>query len=416
MRVYDSISPDFFFRVLPWTTADQQAQSGRCGWLAVMLFVATASSGIAASAPVIHSYTTAVTDPPGGSVTLTVTASGDPAPTLQWQRNGSDIPGAVGSSLVVSGLQPDDTGIYHARVANSAGARTVAAIVALSGNRKVTGSGQEVIPKDIRHPNGNVYDQVMLTGVAESITADPGQATRTSYIDLDGDIVQVEFSGPGTLSLVLDAATGPATPENYHQPAVQYMRGHAGIVITGATELTNVSVFTVGRATAFDPSGTYDLAKPISAENDPDRNRSPLFEGHDATSYDGIADIGFIAIMSANGKFGGLYTGNAHYFAHRGSTGIHAPSVQFVGPVRIGDIVAFDSATPVLLLGSAEDVSVNGGSLDQANDRPVQMSGVERIVFTAGADSGANTLPAQSNRAVLMQNGQDVTSRTVVNP
>src|SRR5690606_17163673 len=98
---------------------------------------------------------------------------------------------------------------------------------------------------DIPHNNGNIFDQVLLTGAAAAITADAGQITRMSYIDLNDDIVQVEFSGSGTLALTLAAPTGPALPLKYNQN-VTYMKGHASIVITGADESTNVSVFSVG--------------------------------------------------------------------------------------------------------------------------------------------------------------------------
>ena len=46
------------------------------------------------------------------------------------------------------------------------------------------------------------------------------------------------------LSLALDNASGPAIAANYNQPGITYMKGHAGIVIVGADETTNVSVFT----------------------------------------------------------------------------------------------------------------------------------------------------------------------------
>jgi len=59
-------------------------------------------------------------------------------------------------------------------------------------------------------PTANVYDQVLLTGPVASVKADPGQVTRVSFIDLSNDVVQVEFSGPGTLTIALDGATGPA--------------------------------------------------------------------------------------------------------------------------------------------------------------------------------------------------------------
>ena len=126
-------------------------------------------------------------------------------------------------------------------------------------------TGTELPPGNIRHPNGNIFDQVLLTGTAETITADPGKVTRTSYIDLTDDIVQIEFSGAGTLSVVLDRASGPAAPLNYQQPSVGYMKGHAGIVITGANETTNVSVFSVGRATAFDPAAAEGGSASVAA-------------------------------------------------------------------------------------------------------------------------------------------------------
>src|SRR5690606_34045086 len=110
-----------------------------------------------------------------------------------------------------------------------------------------------------------------------------------------------------------------------------YMRGHAGIVIAGANETTNVSVFSVGRANAIDQT---------------------LFRAD--VSYDGVADLAYIAILSSNGKFGGLRCANASFFATKGLTGIYAPGVQFTGPVYVGDIDAFDDAESVLQLGSAQ--------------------------------------------------------------
>ncbi len=291
------------------------------------------------------------------------------------------------------------------------------AILGFVSDKKATGDFIE-LESDIAHPNGNVFDQVLLTGVAEAITADHalGQVTRTSFIDLDGDIVQVEFSGPGTLSLVLENSSGPALAENYDQPGVKYMKGHAGIVIVGATEKTNVSVFTVGRATAFDPTGTYNILAEPGATNDPARNGSPLFVGHEATNYDGIADIAFIAIASANGKFGGVRTSNANYFASKGHTGVYAPGVTFEGPVFIGEVTAFDEATPVIQLGSAADVRITGGDLFQSDGAAVEVSGFAQLKFTAGGDSHGRAIEAKANQATLMNDGVDVTAKIVVGP
>jgi sugar lactone lactonase YvrE len=331
----------------------------------------------------------------GANVTLTSAAFGSPTPRIQWCRNGDTIGGAVSPVLTLREFAPAATGLYSViATSNDASTTSSSAIVGLVSTKKVIGSGTEV-GADIRHRNGNVFDQVLLTGTAEAITADytANQITRTSYVDLTDDIVQVEFSGPGTLSLVLENFTDPETPVNYNQPSVSYMKGLAGIIITGADERTNVSVFTVGRTTAVDQT---------------------LFKNDIA--YDGIADIAFIAISTTNGKFGGVRTANARFFAAKGLTGIYAPGVSFSGPVYIGDITASADATPVLRLGSASNTRITGGDLLQANGAAVQVSGIAQLVFAAGSDSHGNLLPAQRNRAVLTQDGTDVTAQVVVSP
>ena len=261
----------------------------------------------------------------GDALSLGATLTGNSMPAMRWWRNGVAVAAGSSATLVVTDFQPEQAGLYvGVGTSGEATARTTAAVVGVSSTTKVTGFGRELTPNDIAHPNGNVFDQVLLTGVAEAITADHavGQVTRTSFVDLDGDIVQVEFSGPGTLSLVLENSSGPAVAGNYNQAGVNYMKGHAGIVIVGATEKTNVSVFTVGRATAFDPAGAYNILAEPGATNDPAKNGSSLFVGHEGTNYDGIADIAFIAIASGNGKFGGLRTSKCDLLrlerAHRG--------------------------------------------------------------------------------------------------
>lgn len=258
---------------------------------------------------------------------------------------------------------------------------------------KVNGTAEEVGHDIYLASVGNTYDQVLLQGPTASITADPDQITRLSYVDLSNDIVQIEFSGAGRLSVTLDNPSGLENPVNYNQPGVQYVRGHAGIVITGADETTNVSVFSVGRVTALNQS---------------------LFKTN--VAYDGVADLAYIVILSRNGKFGGVRTANASYSASAGITGICAPGVEFLGPVYVGDINAFGSATPLLQLGSAQDVRVTGGDFWQSNNKPVQVNGLAQLKFVDGTTSHGVTLPAQHNSSPLEENGVDVTARVVVNP
>jgi GH35 family endo-1,4-beta-xylanase len=359
----------------------------------------------------------------GGSVTLNASATGTPTPTLQWQQNGRAVAGATSAALSLANVQPANTGFYTAvalgGTAGTAAAASTPAIVGVTTSNRVIGSGEQR-DEHVKHPNGNFYDQVLATGGALAVTADHAisEITRTSFIDVNGDIVQIEFAGPGTLSVVLDAAAGPAAPEKYSQSGVPYMRGLAGIVIAGSNEFTNVSVFTVGRATAWDRTGAYDILKdPNTTDNNPANNGSPLFVGHANTTYDGVADIAFIAITSSNGKFGGVRTSNTRYLAERGFTGLYAPGVQFTGPVFLGDVSASGTAKPVILIGSALDRTwITGGSMEQLNGQSVQVSGLTRLEFKAGQDSHGRALTAQTNQAVFKQNGSDVTAQIVVNP
>lgn len=396
----------------------------------------------------------ALTSPPqhqsavwGGAATFTVGVVGTSgvlgvAPTYQWSFNGTPltdgpsshgafVSGATTSTLSLSNVQPSAAGSYTVKISNAldtydstittltasntpVSITSPPALLSISVMGKVTGDGQELQPVNIPHPNGNIFDQVLLTGAAATIVADVGQITRASFVDLSDDIVQVEFAGAGSLSLVLDGVTAPALPVNYNQN-VNYVKGHAGIVITGANETTNVSVFSVGRATAFDPTGAFNFLQPISATNNPANNGSPLFVGHASTAYDGVADIAFIAIASTNGKFGGVRASNASFLATKGMTGLYAPGVQFQGPVFIGDINASATASPVIIIGSSPDTRITGGDLFQANAEPVTVSGLTQLKFTAGTASTGLTLAAQTNRGVLQQNNADVTAQIVVN-
>lgn len=355
------------------------------GGSAIALVILTVNSR-----PVVTAQPQTANGQIGGSVVLSVTASGTPAPTYQWRKNGTAITGATSSSLLLGNFQISDAGSYAVDLTNVTGTvRSQSAAVGVVSTAKVAGAGTEV-GANITHPNGNVYDQVLLTGSSASITADAGQVTRISFIDLNDDIVQVEFSGAGTLTLTLDNATGPAAPVKYNQPGVTYMKGHASLVITGANETSYLTVFSVGSITAVNQS---------------------LFPA--GTTFDGLADIGLISIATTNGKFGAIRAANASFFRSSGLTGIYAPGVAVQGPSYIGDLTADADATGTLVFGSTTDVRITGGDLLQLNNRAVQIDGITQMTFTAGTKSGGQTLPVQANRARLEKNGVDVTSQVV---
>lgn len=339
--------------------------------------------------PAIAAAPQKVTTGVGGGATFTASASGG-TPTYQWKKNGVDVPGATGATLVLTNVQPTDVGLYTVTVTSGGVAVTTAPVpLELTFTGKVAGAASEVAA-NITHPNGNVYDQVLLSGAAASVKADAGQVTRVSFVDLTNDIVQVEFSGAGVLTITLDNASGPAAAVNYNQPGVSYMKGHATLTITGADATTNLGVFSVGSATAVNQA---------------------LFKA--GTTYDGFADLALVSIASGDGKFGGVRTGNASYFATKGLTGVYAPGVAFSGPLLVGDISGSDAAGAVLVTGAVSDAQVTGGDLLQANNGAVTVSGMTTLKFSAGTKADGTNLPAQANRARLLRDGIDVTSQLV---
>lgn len=351
---------------------------------------ATDSNGNVASSTftITVSGPTSVSAAQGATVVFEAPAG---ATAYRWQRNGSDLSGGTSATVSLADMQPSKAGLFSAFMTSGTGTTSSrTAILGLTSTAKLVGLGTEF--PNIVHPlTGFTYDQILLGGSAASVTADAGQILRMSYIDMNDDIVQVEFSGPGTLTLVLDTPTGPALPQKYNQN-VQYLRGHAGIILTGANATTNLTVFSVGRAVAGSNPALY----------------------RDDVTYDGMAGIAFIAITSTDGQFGGLRAANANFYATRGLTGVYAPDVRFSGPVFVGEITAVDDATPVLRLGSGGDVRITGGDLAQSNNRAVQVSGIAQLKFTAGSSSHGTNFPVQTNQGRLEQDGVEITSQIVV--
>ena len=63
----------------------------------------------------------------GGNVTFTVAASGTPAPTIQWRKDGVSLTGATNATLTLTNVQSANAGVYTAVVTNAAGAATTTA-------------------------------------------------------------------------------------------------------------------------------------------------------------------------------------------------------------------------------------------------------------------------------------------------
>jgi len=273
----------------------------------------------------------------------------------------------------------------------------------------VTGAGTEV-GSNITHPNGNVYDQVRLDGGSVTVTADPGQITRVSFLDASGDIVQAEFSGKGSLTVSMDTFTTGNAPTGYNQSNVNYVKGLASFTITGEDATTNFNVFSVGSGNAA-PGNT-------------------LFDATHTGGSNHLADVQRLSIVAdpanPNGStFGSIFAGNAVFSGTAGVVGISAANVQVQGVVRVGDIDASGTATPTLTFGTNSQfgsVDIQGGDLAQTNGKSVfnTNSYAYTVNFVAGADStvasgGTANLPAQTPSSSLSFSGTNpITAATKV--
>jgi hypothetical protein len=78
-------------------------------------------TGSASSVPTIATQPASQSVNAGSNVTLSVVATGSPAPTYQWRKNGVLVSGATGASLTLTNVQASDAGAYTVVVTNLAG-------------------------------------------------------------------------------------------------------------------------------------------------------------------------------------------------------------------------------------------------------------------------------------------------------
>ncbi len=346
----------------------------------------------------------------GASTSLSVAASGDDL-TFQWFTGNSGdtaspIAGATGSSFTTSALTASNN--FWVQITNAGGSTNsdtaVITVAAPSVPLVLDGSG-DIAGENIQHANGNVFDQILLTGESVQLQAKPGQITRVSFMDETEDIVQVEFSGNGTFTVTLDPATflPPAIPPRYNQ-AVEYVTGKPSVVIDGADANTFFSIFTVGRINAF--------------------NQALFPEGQ---VYDAEADVTLVEVINSTG-IGGMQLSNTVFSGSTGKVGVDARGVPIAVRLTVGDIDADGDAVPHLLFGEGSftvpagnpGLRITGGDLAQTNDASIVVAesgsttpGFETLITQNNFKSDNTPQPTQSiNATFANEDGDDITVTT----
>ena len=293
----------------------------------------------------------------GSTVALSVAASGDDL-TYQWYTGNSgdtDNPlnGATSSTFTTSALsQSTSFWVLVANVGGSTNSDTAVITIAAPAVPLVLEGSGDIVGEDIQHPNGNIFDQVLLTGESIRLQARSNQITRVSFMDEDEDIVQVEFSGTGTFTVTLDPVTflPAALPPRYNQE-VMYVTGKPSVVIDGADANTFLSIFTVGSINAV--------------------NQALFPEGQ---VYDAQADVTLVEVINSTGM-GGMQLSNTVFSGSMGNVGVDARGVPIAVRLTIGDIDTSGDAVPYLLFddgsftvpASNSGLRITGGNLAQTN-------------------------------------------------
>ena len=113
-----------------------------------------------ATVPALTTHPAAQTVNVGSTVTFSAAASGTPAPTFQWRKNGANLAGAIAASLTLTNVQTSDAGTYTVVASNSAG-------TASSNAATLIVNVPTSVPTVFQHPVG----QSALLGETVSFTA-----------------------------------------------------------------------------------------------------------------------------------------------------------------------------------------------------------------------------------------------------
>jgi hypothetical protein len=214
---------------------------------------------------------------------------------------------------------------------------------------------------------GNLYNGFELASSVATFKADPGEITRISFLDPDGDLVFAEISSdsPETSLTISMSNFSSEVASPYTQPGTTYVQGLASFTIENSTALTYFSVFSLGTdANRVDPAlfQADDLSFADPANN---------------IAASGIADVQNIIVVPITGRatfIAGINAANANLTSDVGIAGIAADDIRFgafdaatgAGGLLIGNITPGGTAQAWVRISPfsvLDEIQINGGDL-----------------------------------------------------
>jgi hypothetical protein len=334
-------------------------------------------------APAITSQPASQTVAPGQTAIFSVTATGTPPPTYQWQKNGANITGATSSSYTTPPTTTADSGEQFSVVVSNAVGNVTSSAATLTVNSGPSASSIDVITYH--------YDNARTGQNLKETTLTPANVNSTKFGKLGSLMVDGRVDAqPLYLSNV-------AIPNQATRNVLYAVTEHGSVYAfdadsTSSTPLWKISTLLNGEVPS-DDRGCGQVTPEIGITATPviDRTRGP----HGAI---------YVVAMSKNGS--------GNYF-HR----LHALDLATGGELFAG-LVTIQAAFP----GSGANSSGGNVVFDarQYKERPglLQIGGTVYTTWSSHCDISpytswvmgfdANTLAlAQSNILNLVPNGND---------
>lgn len=201
------------------------------------LLTVTAVSG----APVITTQPVAQVVTAGTSVNFAAAASGTPAPTYQWRKDGVNIAGATGTSYTIGSANAGSTGTYTFVAMNSAGSAT-------STGAMLTVNAVVSLPSIITQPNSHtVSDGATVTlSVVATGSGTLGYQWRKNGTDV---------AGANQASFVLNGVT----TVNAGTYTVVITNPAGSVTSNGAVLTVNSTSASLTRGADFNRDGNSDI-------------------------------------------------------------------------------------------------------------------------------------------------------------